>query len=227
MDSFARWLWDGSYHAQVVIGNGGVVQTLSSAGVVPGDLRGVDYQLATCTGCGQWYRPRPPASQSIDRGEALTIQLELPTRCRIYQKCICCSWPEESVRLSRGGGGGFSLVTPPSFYAKCGRAADCWFFAIDVIGTCGLLSMCRLLCCGINESASYVAYDAAGTPLGGARFVVEDHHTCCGTINKSWLDLGATPVAARRDLVAAVVALKSTNAAAHFILGKWVEMAWA
>ena len=44
---------DGSYHTQVVIGNCGVVQTLSSAGVVPGDLRGVDYQLATCTGCGQ------------------------------------------------------------------------------------------------------------------------------------------------------------------------------
>jgi len=127
------------------------------------------------------------------------------------------------VRLSRGGGGGFSLVTPPSFYAKCGRAAGCWLEAITGIGTSAILPMCRLLCCGINESASYVAYDAAGTPLGGARFVVEDHHTCCGTINKSWLDLGATPVAARRDLVAAVVALKSTNAAAHFIRPKWVE----
>ena len=172
-DAPGRWIplldgyGDGSYHAQVVIGNGRVVQTLSSAGVVPGDLRGVDYQLATCTGCGQWYRPRPPASQSIDRGEALTIQLELPTRYRIYQKCICCCWPEESVRLSRGGGGGFSLVTPPSFYAKCGRAAGCWLEAITGIGTSGILPMCRLLCCGINESASYVAYDAAGTPLGG------------------------------------------------------------
>ena len=200
---------DGSYHAQVAIGDV-VVQTLSSTGVVAEDHE-FRPLYAAALGC-----PRPPASQSMDRGEALTIQCERPTECEKYKKCCCCSWPEEYVRLTRGGGGGLALASPPSD-EKCGLALACWLTAITGIPTsCALpacVMLCILPCCpGDVGRKSYVAYDAAGAPLGGARYTVPGNKCCKRP--KPWLDLGATPVAARRDLVAAAVAMACTDSAA-------------
>ena len=63
---------DGSYNAQVLMDDV-LVQTLKSSGV------------ATGNGWDAYFRcPHPPASQSMDRGEALTIQLERPTECGKY-----------------------------------------------------------------------------------------------------------------------------------------------
>ena len=63
---------DGSYQAQVLMGDV-VVQTLKSPGV------------ATGNGTAAYYRcPHPPASQSMDRGEALTIQLEPGWKSKFY-----------------------------------------------------------------------------------------------------------------------------------------------
>ena len=53
-----------------------------------------------------------------------------------------------------------------------------------------------------------------GAAFHGAQFV-RPGQNCCKTADP-WLELGATPVAARRDLVAAVVALKCTDTAAYF-----------
>ena len=202
---------DGSYQAQVLLGDV-LVQTLKSPGV------------ATGNGTAAYYRCRhPPASQSMDRGEALTIQLERPTECGKYQKCICCSWPEEYVRLTRGGGGGLTLVAPPSG-DKCGKACcgcgqnspgGLWFLnpLCALLGSVVCVMCC--MCCPIEFGRDYhVAYDATGAPLGGAQFV-RPGQKCCKTAD-AWLDLGATPVAARRDLVAAVVALRCTDTAAYF-----------
>ena len=66
------------------------------------------------------------------------------------------------------------------------------------------------------ERKTYLAYDATGAPLG-AKFVVPGRK-CCKTADP-WLDLGATPVAARRDLVAAAVALRCTDSAAYHAPG--------
>ena len=153
---------DGSYNAQVLMGDA-VVQTIG---------------VATGNGTAAYFRcPRPPASQSIDRGEALTIQCERPTECGKYQKCICCSWPEEYVRLTRGGGGGLSLVAPPSG-DKCGKACCCsgpmspgglWCLnPLCLIAGCPVIGMLCLMCSPIeNGREYYVAYDATGAPLGG------------------------------------------------------------
>ena len=63
---------DGSYQAQVLMGDV-VVQQLKSTGV------------ATGNGTAAYYRcPHPPASQSMDRGEALTIQLEPGWKSKFY-----------------------------------------------------------------------------------------------------------------------------------------------
>ena len=200
---------DGSYHAQVAIGDV-VVQTLSSTGVVAEDH---EYRplYAAALGC-----PRPPASQSMDRGEALTIQCERPTECEKYKKCCCCSWPEEYVRLARGGGGGLALVSPLSD-EKSRYAVACWLSAITGIPTSCALPACVMICascCPVEVGRkSYVAYDAAGAPLGGAQYIVPG--TKCCKQPKPWLDLGATPVAARRDLVAAAVAMTCTDSAAY------------
>ena len=200
---------DGSYHAQVAIGDV-VVQTLSSTGVVAEDH---EYRplYAAALGC-----PRPPASQSMDRGEALTIQCERPTECEKYKKCCCCSWPEEYVRLTRGGGGGLALVSPLSD-EKSRYAVACWLSVITGIPTSCALPACVMICascCPVEVGRkSYVAYDAAGAPLGGAQYIVPG--TKCCKQPKPWLDLGATPVAARRDLVAAAVAMTCTDSAAY------------
>ena len=201
----------GKYEARIVIG--GVAQTISSAGgpPPPGII------------CSGQLQLRPAASQSMDRGEALTVQLERPSECDKYKKCICLSWPEEYVRLTRGGGGGLSLVSPRSG-DKCGKACcgcgqnspgGLWFMN-PLCAMAGLPVMCWmcLMCCPIELGRDYfVAYDATGAPLG-AQFV-RPGQNCCKTADP-WLELGATPVAARRDLVAAVVALKCTDTAAYF-----------
>ena len=63
---------DGSYQAEVKMGDV-VVQQLKSTGV------------ATGNGTAAYYRcPHPPASQSMDRGEALTIQLEPGWKSKFY-----------------------------------------------------------------------------------------------------------------------------------------------
>ena len=63
---------DGSYQAQVLMGDV-LVQTLKSPGVAIGN------------GTAAYYRcPHPPASQSMDRGEALTIQLEPGWKSKFY-----------------------------------------------------------------------------------------------------------------------------------------------
>jgi hypothetical protein len=127
------------------------------------------------------------------------------------------------VRLTRGGGGGLSLVSPRSG-DKCGKACcgcgqnspgGLWFMN-PLCAMAGLPVMCWmcLMCCPIELGRDYfVAYDATGAPLG-AQFV-RPGQNCCKTADP-WLELGATPVAARRDLVAAVVALKCTDTAAYF-----------
>ena len=74
------------------------------------------------------------------------------------------------------------------------------------------------MCCPIEFGRDYhVAYDATGAPLGGAQFV-RPGQKCCKQ-GKPWLDLGATPVAARRDLVAAAVAMTCTDSAAYVQAG--------
>ena len=151
----------GKYEAQIVFG-GSVVQTVSSAGGPP--LKGLRWS-------GQRL-PDPVASQSMDRGEALTVQVKRTNR-------------EEVVSLTRGGGGGLSLVGPrePPEPVCCS-------------------------CCA-GAPAHYVAYDRAGAPLGGAQLGIPAGISCDGggdpRLQRLWLDLGSTPVAARRDLVAAVV----------------------
>ena len=63
---------DGSYQAEVKMGDV-VVQQLKSTGVAFGN------------GTAAYYRcPHPPASQSMDRGEALTIQLEPGWKSKFY-----------------------------------------------------------------------------------------------------------------------------------------------
>ena len=151
----------GKYEAQIVLG-GSVVQTVSSAGGPP--LKGLRWS-------GQRL-PDPVASQSMDRGEALTVQVKRTNR-------------EEVVHLTRGGGGGLSLVGPPAPPEP----------------------VCCACCAG--APANYVAYDRAGAPLGGAQLGIPAGISCDGggdpRLQRLWLDLGSTPVAARRDLVAAVV----------------------
>ena len=151
----------GKYEAQIVLG-GSVVQTVSSAGGPP--LKGLRWS-------GQRL-PDPVASQSMDRGEALTVQVKRTNR-------------EEVVSLTRGGGGGLSLVGPPAPPEP----------------------VCCACCAG--APANYVAYDRAGAPLGGAQLGIPAGISCDGggdpRLQRLWLDLGSTPVAARRDLVAAVV----------------------
>ena len=196
----------GKYEARIVIG--GVAQTISSAGgpPPPGII------------CSGQLQLRPAASQSMDRGEALTVQLERPSECDKYKKCICFSWPEEYVRLTRGGGGGLALVAPPSD-EKCGKACGLWFMnplcAITGVPVCFLFC---LACCPVELGReTYVAYDATGAPLGGAR-LVGPGQKCC-SFQPQWLDLGATPVAARRDLVAAVVARHCTSMTEYRVQG--------
>ena len=67
--------------------------------------------------------------------------------------------------------------------------------------------VCCACCAG--APANYVAYDRAGAPLGGAQLGIPAGISCDGggdpRLQRLWLDLGSTPVAARRDLVAAVV----------------------
>ena len=127
------------------------------------------------------------------------------------------------MRLTRGGGGGLTLVAPPSG-DKCGKACcgcgqnspgGLWFLnpLCALLGSVVCVMCC--MCCPIEFGRDYyVAYDTTGAPLGGAQFV-RPGQKCCKTAD-AWLDLGATPVAARRDLVAAVVALKCTDTAAYF-----------
>lgn len=199
---------DGSYNAQVLMGDV-VVQRFSSTGVATGESRMAAY-----------YRcPHPPASQSMDRGEALTIQVERPTDCEKYKKSCSGSFPDESVRLTRGGGGGgLSLVTPPPD-KKCCYAAGCCLAGTFFPVTYALFFV-RVWIPVATGRETYVAYDATGTPLG-AKLVVPgkcpcpNHPMCCCRPGDPWLDLGATPVAARRDLVAAAVALRCTDSAAY------------
>ena len=199
---------DGSYNAQVVMGDDVVVQRFNSTGVATGN------GMAASLFC-----QHPPASHSMDRGEALTIQCERPTECDKYKKCICCSWPEQYVRLTRGGGGGLSLVAPPSG-DKCGKACGLWLTnPLIAMAGCPVICMLCLMCSPIETGReTYVAYDAAGAPLGGAQFVRAGQGCCCKP-KKPWLDLGATPVAARRDLVAAAVAFRCTDSAAYHAPG--------
>ena len=198
---------DGSYNAQVVMGDI-VVQRFNSTGVATGN------GMAASLFC-----PHPPASHSMDRGEALTIQCERPTECDKYKKCICCSWPEQYVRLTRGGGGGLSLVAPPSG-DKCGKACGLWLTnPLIAMAGCPVICMLCIMCSPIETGReTYVAYDAAGAPLGGAQFVRAGQGCCCKP-KKPWLELGATPVAARRDLVAAAVAFRCTDSAAYHAPG--------
>ena len=199
---------DGSYNAQVVMGDDVVVQRFNSTGVATGN------GMAASLFC-----QHPPASHSMDRGEALTIQCERPTECDKYKKCICCSWPEQYVRLTRGGGGGLSLVAPPSG-DKCGKACGLWLTnPLIAMAGCPVICMLCLMCSPIETGReTYVAYDAAGAPLGGAQFVRAGQGCCCKP-KKPWLELGATPVAARRDLVAAAVAFRCTDSAAYHAPG--------
>ena len=113
---------NGSYDAQVLMGDV-VVQRLKSTGDT------VNWQTTLS------YAPRPPASQSIDRGEALTIQVERSTFCMKYRASCCCNVPEEAVRLTRGGGGGLSLVSPPPDEKRCLAAGHCLagtFFPVTI-----------------------------------------------------------------------------------------------
>jgi hypothetical protein len=199
---------DGSYNAQVVMGDDVVVQRFNSTGVATGN------GMAASLFC-----QHPPASHSMDRGEALTIQCERPTECDKYKKCICCSWPEQYVRLTRGGGGGLSLVAPPSG-DKCGKACGLWLTnPLIAMAGCPVICMLCFMCSPIETGReTYVAYDAAGAPLGGAQFVRAGQGCCCKP-GKPWLELGATPVAARRDLVAAAVAFRCTDSAAYHAPG--------
>ena len=193
---------DGSYNAQVLMGDA-VVQTIG---------------VATGNGTAAYFRcPRPPASQSIDRGEALTIQVERSTNCEKYKKSCSGSFPDESVRVTRGGGGGLSLVTPPPDKKRC-YAAGCCFAGTFFPVACALSIVLAFIPVETGRE-TYVAYDATGTPLG-AKLVVPgqkcacSQYACCRP-GDPWLDLGATPVAARRDLVAAAVALRCTDSAAY------------
>ena len=188
---------DGSYNAQVLMGDA-VVQTIG---------------VATGNGTAAYFRcPRPPASQSIDRGEALTIQVERSTFCQKYRASCCCNFPEDAVRVTRGGGGGLSLVTPPPDEKRCNVAGVCLagtFFPVTM--ALGIVLACIPIPVEVGRE-TYLAYDATGAPLG-AKFVVPGRKCC--RMADPWLDLGATPVAARRDMVAAAVALKCTDAAAY------------
>ena len=199
---------DGSYNAQVVMGDDVVVQRFNSTGVATGN------GMAASLFCRH-----PPASLSMDRGEALTIQCERPTECDKYRKCICCSWPEQYVRLARSGGSGLSLVAPPPG-DKCGKACGLWLTnPLIAMAGCPVICMLCLMCSPIETGReTYVAYDAAGAPLGGAQFVRAGQGCCCKP-KKPWLELGATPVAARRDLVAAAVAFRCTDSAAYHAPG--------
>ena len=196
---------DGSYNAQVLMGDA-VVQRFSSTGAATGNGRAAYFRC-----------PRPPASQSIDRGEALTIQVERSTNCEKYQASCCCNFPEEAVRVTRGGGGGLSLVTPPPDKKRCYAAGCCLAGTLFPV-TCALSIVLAFIPVETGRE-TYVAYDATGTPLG-AKLVVPgqkcacSHYACCRP-GDPWLDLGATPVAARRDLVAAAVALRCTDSAAY------------
>ena len=199
---------DGSYNAQVVMGDDVVVQRFNSTGVATGN------GMAASLFC-----PHPPASHSMDRGEALTIQCERPTECDKYRKCICCSWPEQYVRLARSGGSGLSLVAPPPG-DKCGKACGLWLTnPLIAMAGCPVICMLCFMCSPIETGReTYVAYDAAGAPLGGAQLVRAGQGCCCKP-KKPWLELGATPVAARRDLVAAAVAFRCTDSAAYHAPG--------
>jgi hypothetical protein len=88
-----------------------------------------------------------------------------------------------------------------------------------LIAGCPVIGMLCLMCSPIeNGRETYVAYDATGAPLGGAQFVRPGQGCCCKP-GAPWLELGATPVAARRDLVAAAVALRCTDSAAYHAPG--------
>ena len=193
---------NGSYNAQILMGDV-VVQRFSSTGVANG--------RAAYLRC-----PRPPASQSIDRGEALTIQVERSTNCEKYKKSCSGSFPDESVRVTRGGGGGLSLVTPPPDKKRCYAAGCCLAGTLYPV-TCALSIVLAFIPVETGRE-TYVAYDATGTPLGAKLVVPGQKCACCRNICRPgdpWLDLGATPVAARRDLVAAAVALRCTDSAAY------------
>ena len=119
--------------------------------------------------------------------------------------------------VTRGGGGGLSLVTPPPDKKRCYAAGCCLAGTLFPV-TCALSIVLAFIPVETGRE-TYVAYDATGTPLG-AKLVVPgqkcacSQYACCRP-GDPWLDLGATPVAARRDLVAAAVAMKCTDSAAY------------
>ena len=170
---------DGSYQAQVLMGDV-VVQQLKSTGV------------ATGNGTAAYFRcPRPPASQSIDRGEALTIQVERSTNCEKYKKSCSGSFPDESVRVTRGGGGGLSLVTPPPDKKRCYAAGCCLAGTLYPV-TCALSIVLAFIPVETGRE-TYVAYDATGAPLGArdswfrARNAVVFSHNGSTSARRRWL----------------------------------------
>ena len=111
--------------------------------------------------------------------------------------------------------GGLALVAPPSD-EKCGKACGLWLTnPLIAMAGCPVICMLCFMCSPIETGReTYVAYDATGTPLGAKLVVPGQKCACCRNICRPgdpWLDLGATPVAARRDLVAAVVAVRCAD----------------
>ena len=102
---------DGSYQAQVLMGDV-VVQTLKSPGV------------ATGNGTAAYYRcPHPPASQSMDRGEALTIQLEPGWKSKFYGAFVLKI--DSLVDFHTGWSGRPSAGSTKSAFVAAGRRSTC------------------------------------------------------------------------------------------------------
>lgn len=189
----------GAFTADIVLGDGSVpghiVQTVSSAG-----LSGMNY----------YDRPNGPPVMSMDRSDKLEFY-QKPSSCTdALSPFTKCQATEHTMTVNRPDGGLRLVATVALNKASCRRA---WCDAL-----CGIATFCSgpvfLLCCVASATVHYEmqSLTSAGTPtpVGGALYT-QPGQLCCencggnaGLPDKGVVDLGAAPVQARRDVVAAI-----------------------
>jgi hypothetical protein len=155
-------------------------------------------------------------SQSMDRGEALTVDGQavpygaLNAGCDPFTKCRA---NEHAMTVKRPGGEVRLAATPALNEATCRRA---WCDCILGVPCCAGVG---LWFCLAPPTVRYEVQDAARAPLGAARYT-EPKYTflyavCCTDQQPTgaFADLGTAPLEARRDIIVALAAQIGTISA--------------